>query len=91
MLSLLSAKLNLQNKVTIVAMKLSRHDEFAQRQAASLHLFDVIGRSIKEQVSTEQVAAPPTWLPRQGKQAQALLHSFAGDIGAWTWRCILLL
>lgn len=59
MLSLLSAKLNLQNKVTIVAMKLSRHNEFAQRQAASLHLFDVIGRSIKEQVSTEQVAAPP--------------------------------
>lgn len=59
MLSLLSAKLNLQNKVTIVAMKLSRHDEFAQRQAASLHLFDVIRRSIKEQVSTEQVAPPP--------------------------------
>lgn len=91
MLSLLSAELNLQNKVTIVAMKLSRHDEFAQRQAASLHLFDVIGRSIKERVSTEQVAAPPAWLPRQGKQAQALLHSLAGDIGAWTWRCILLL
>lgn len=59
MLSLLSAKLNLQNKVTIVAMTLSRHDEFAQRQAASLHLFDVIRRSIKEQVSAEQVAAPP--------------------------------
>lgn len=83
-LSLLSAKLNLQNKVTIVAMKLSRHDEFAQRQAASLHLFDVIGRSIKEQASTEQVAAPPAWLPRQGKQAQALLHSCTGDIGART-------
>lgn len=63
MLYLLSAKLNLQNKVTIVTIKLSHHAEFAQRQAVSLYLFAVIGRSVEEWARTEQVAALPAWLP----------------------------
>lgn len=63
-LHLLSAKLNLQNKVAIVEIKLSRHSDSVQRQAASLHLFRVIRRRIGKRASTEQVAAPPARLPQ---------------------------
>lgn len=52
-------KLNLENKVAIVEIKLSRHADSAQSQAASLHLFCVIRGGVGKWASTEQVAAPP--------------------------------